>query len=318
MLIFPNALFARATAADGPPAAAALDLDFAAGSYRAGGTLYPSLAAMPGYAFARSGEQGAADTDGSVDWFAANVPAINGRGFHAYAAATNHLPSSQSLASLALLGAGTGSAPVRTLDYGAAPDGLPNASRFQFNRGAGTSGSDYSVATLLSTATVTGGQAWTESVWARAVSGTQKVTLYFGGGNFAFEPVPFTLTTSWQRLAISQVALSTGSGANFGIGLIGTDGSGAQSADIVAWQGQFVPGGFADGGPLIRTASSSATIAASALSLGLANGMYRATYTFDDGSSQVVPVTVSGGTFNHPTLGVLERAIVKRTLVEIA
>lgn len=318
MLIFPNALFARGAAADGPPAAAALDLDFAGGGYRAGGTLYPSLAAMPGFAFARSGEQGAADVDGSVGWFAPGVPAINGRGFHAHAAATNHLTSSQSLASLALLGSGTGSAPARTLDYGAAPDGSTTASRFQFNRGSGGTMNDASFATLLGTAAVNGGERWTESVWARSVAGEQRICLYFGGANFAFAPTPFVLTEQWRQIALSQVALSQGSGANFGVCLIDPDGSVPQTADVMLWQGQFSEAQSAAETPLIRTASGSASIGAAALALGLANGSYRATYTFDDDSSQVVPVTVGGGTFSHPVLGGLDRAIVKRTLVETA
>ena len=69
----------------------ALALDFVNNSYWAGGVKAASLAAMPGYAFTRSGIQGALDSDGGVDDFAANIPAINGYGFHCYGALTNLL-----------------------------------------------------------------------------------------------------------------------------------------------------------------------------------------------------------------------------------
>lgn len=44
---------------------------------------------LPGYTFTRSGSQGAVDASGAVAFFAANAPAINSAGYHAYGALTN-------------------------------------------------------------------------------------------------------------------------------------------------------------------------------------------------------------------------------------
>jgi hypothetical protein len=77
--------------ASSPYAAYALALDFEGSEYWAGGTRAANLAALSGYSFTRTGEQRAEDTDDQVDSFAANVPAINGYGYHCYGALTNLL-----------------------------------------------------------------------------------------------------------------------------------------------------------------------------------------------------------------------------------
>ncbi len=75
-------------------------MQFTTGDHWRAGTNYAALSSMPGYTFTRTGQQGATDTDGGVDFFAANAPAINGKGFHANLAATNILLNAGSATSL--------------------------------------------------------------------------------------------------------------------------------------------------------------------------------------------------------------------------
>ncbi len=83
----------RSNAAGGValPSSYAQSLDFTTGTYWRDGTQYAAISSMPGHAFTRTGTQLALDSDTTIDSFAANVPAINGRGYHAYAALTNLL-----------------------------------------------------------------------------------------------------------------------------------------------------------------------------------------------------------------------------------
>src|SRR6478736_703923 len=67
----------------------ALAMKFTTPEYWLAGTQQANLAAMSGYSFTRSGEQGAIDASGAVAYFAPNTPAINNRGYHAYPALTN-------------------------------------------------------------------------------------------------------------------------------------------------------------------------------------------------------------------------------------
>ncbi len=65
--------------------------DFDDDGYWSSGVQYSAISAMPGYTFTRTGTQGAFDIDGTVDFFAADIPAIHSRGYHAYGALTNLL-----------------------------------------------------------------------------------------------------------------------------------------------------------------------------------------------------------------------------------
>ena len=59
--------------------------------YWVAGVQYSPLSTMPGYTFTRTGSQGAIDASSAVAFFAANTPAINSAGYHAYDALTNNL-----------------------------------------------------------------------------------------------------------------------------------------------------------------------------------------------------------------------------------
>ena len=329
-LIFPNALFARAAVTGSPGVPAALDLDFAAGRFRAAGSSYPALAGVPGYAFTRSGEQGAVDSAGTVEWFAANVPAINDRGYHPYGALTNHALRSQEFSAAAW----PANLITVTADTTLAPDGTTTADTLN----AGTVNSNHYI---YQTFPLGASGVHTVSVFVKA--GTARYVqliddhdgTYTYGANFDLQ----TLTVpqrapgwtgtivpiggGWYRLV--GVFTATGPGAaNAYLSMIGSGTAGrvgayaAASETLHAWQFQIIPGNFPDGGPLIRTAGATGGIGASDLRVAVANGDYSAVYTLDDGSTQTIPTTVSGGQFAHPVPGTLGRAIVKRVVMTAA
>lgn len=233
-------LFLSSQGGNPPYASHAFALDFDSQDYWAGGTNYATLASVPGYTFTRSGEQGAVDSDGSVDWFADNVPAINGAGYHAYGALTNKVLHSQALDNAVWVKpAGT----IVTADQAIAPDGTMTADLVEGN---GTSGvylpdGNYGVATLQ-----------TRSVFIKSVSGTPTVVLT--NPDSAGASLNCALTTSWQRF----VLVETVTGGGIWIQNIPATG-------IHVWQAQVLKGDFPDGGPLIRTAAAAASIGASDL-----------------------------------------------------
>lgn len=325
MLIFPNALFGRTAADEAPPAA--LELDFAAGIYRAAGASYASLAAMPGYSFARSGEQGATNGDAPVGWFAAGVPAINGLGFHAYGATTNKAMRSQELEQWVTDGVSIAA------NAQAAPDGTMTADTFTATAGA------YHISYIGLVDWEAG--VHSDSIYLKAGSG-RFAQLFFANALNQYAYANFDLVDGkvtaagpgsqgyivpagggWLRCVLIA-ELAAGNNNAFSINMIATGtatrlaGPAAAGETIHAWQAQALTGSFADGGPLVRTAAAPASIGASALTVGLADGEYSAAFTFDDHSTQTMPVTVSGGTFRHPVRGALNRGIVRRTVVTAA
>ena len=309
MILFPSALLAACgSRAPGP---VPLELDFAGGTYRAEGVTYASLAAIPGYTFARSGEQGAVDIDGSVDWFAANVPAVNGRGFHAYGALTNNVPQSNDFQAWTPLvdGAGTGAGPVITPNQADGPDGAASADLIAIPARSATTRRQiiYRLHGMALGANAAG-------IWVRAKAvgdvGKQIVLTPYDGSSGT--DLLITLTSDWQRItglhiANAVIAPNTSFGRN-------AAAAGTDAVDFYAWEASSVPSSFL-GGPLIRTGAAAASIGSSELRVNLANGEYSATFTFDDDSQQVLPMTVSGGQFVHPVMGALNRAIVKKCLV---
>ena len=316
MILFPTALMAaRRGRGGGLPQAAALSLDFVQGIFAAGAFSAGSLAELPGYAFVRSGEQGAGDSDGTVDWFAANAPAINGKGFHAYGALTNNLAQSNDFAGWTPLvdGAGSGAAPIATANQAAAPDGAMSAALIAIPARSATSRRQiiYKLHPMEAGAN-------TASLWVRAKAagdvGKQIVLTPYDGA--AGTNIVATLSAEWQRIAGSHMAASvitpnTSFGRN--AACAGTD-----AVEFYAWEAGCAGGNLAGGGPLVRTSGTAASIGASDLRISLANGDYAATFTFDDDSQQLLPMTVGGGQFVHPVKGALNRAIVTKTVVTAA
>lgn len=297
ILPFPSAMLGMQTAEATAMPITSLSLDFAGGVYRADGVDYGTLNMMPGYAFTRSGEQGAIAGDGSAAYFPENVPAINARGYHANEAATNLVQQSQSFQTAPWGPYG----PVSLIgsDVSLAPDGTMSADEISLT---GPSGIYYQGTPGSSPGEVT------LSIWARTGSGTMPFRLYVLDGSNQYSP-DFTATTAWQRFVFTRTVVS--GAAQFAI----TSSTGGNSGNLQVWQGQLMGGSFADGGPIIRTQNGPAHIGASKLVVSLDNGDYTATYTFDDNSQQVVATNVTDGRFAHPVKGSLNRAVVKKALV---
>jgi hypothetical protein len=229
-----------------PFASYALALDFDDQQYWSGGTQAASLSALSGYTFTRSGTQGAIDSDNSIDSFVANVPAINGNGYHAYGALTNLLLRSQEFDNASW---GNYASASVTANTSTAPDGATTADTLTF-----ASDPTSEVFQNVSAASAT----YAVSVWAKVASGARafRIKVYDGvGNNYSSD---FTATTSWQRFTY----IHTGAVNNISIANAAAGGTGS----IYAWQAQMLAGNFPDGGPIIVTAGSTAAIGASALS----------------------------------------------------
>jgi hypothetical protein len=203
-------------------------------------------------------------TGAPVRYFAANVPAINGEGYHAYGALTNLLAHSQDFTQAAWIkvNSGTGTVPVVTANAAVAPDGSLTADRVVFSIG-GEAANDYSLLQQGSVAVVAG--AVTSSIWLKSATGApQQVVLYTAesGGGLTSQVV--TVTASWQRFALLHTN-AAGGAQYFVFGSYGdaepTVANGSDnSLDLHVWQGQMLQGAFADGGPIIRTAGAAASI----------------------------------------------------------
>jgi hypothetical protein len=291
-----------------PAPSPALDLDFRNATYKAGGTTYASLALVPGYAYSRSGAKGEPNGAGSaVTAFAANAPGIlAGEGYYSRAACTNLLLRSQELDNAAW---------IKSLSVTSTAITAPN--------GTGTADKASLALGQIARQDVTGATAggiYTFSAFVRKPSSggaassrlTTNNAAAFGTG----ASVETTLTSNWQR-AVLTGALSTGTTIRAIFGAV--DAAGASDADctgdVEVWQLQLVAGAHA--GPIIPTTAAAATIGADSLAFAVANGGYEATFTFDNGSTQVIAVTVAAGVYTlpvHPTA--LNRPLVRRLVLE--
>ena len=96
--------------------------------------------------------------------------------------------------------AGTGVAPVVTLNYGVAPDGTNTSTKVVFNTGAGTSSSDMSLLQQMFSASL--GASYAHGVFLKASAGVQ--LLVRGAGSASYTKI--TATGSWQRVPVVEVA----------------------------------------------------------------------------------------------------------------
>lgn len=262
-------------------------LDFKRQVYVRGGARLAALANWPGYSFTRSGEQGAVDSDGGVDYFAANVPAINGKGFHAYDALTNSLLQSQAADDVAWSKANLSVAANAVT----APDGTTTGDTLT-RTGAGSQ-----VRHITQSSARTNGETRT---FARAMKmGTNRyVQVAFDG---AFQPanayanfdlqtgaVAFTgaglvgayivpLSDGWYFCIAVSTVTATGSGSVYVLpvdsGAAAFTAAGADDGSTFhVWQAQELVGHFADGGPIIRTTGAAASIGSSSIRVNDAVG----------------------------------------------
>lgn len=248
-------------------------LDFQNGDYWRNRHEY-ALASMPGYSYAGTGSRGHIDSDNSVDWFAAGVPAINGNGYHSYGALTNYINSSQVFSAGWFLNA------IAATDNAlAAPDGSMTGGLI-VSTGTGSSNLQSNNFTLAAGATRT------YSVFAKA-GATNWLCIGAAPFDTAVMRAWFNLSTGavatvsgasaymvpvgngWYRcvLVFSTTTDLSGSIINF---VVSGDNSTISAVDnsIYVWQAQILDGDFPNGGPLILTTGSSAAIGATDLEVG--------------------------------------------------
>lgn len=229
----------------------ALALDFANQDYWVSGRRYAPVDTLPGYSFTRSGEQGALDAAAAVDYYAANNPAINDEGYHAYGALTNSLARSQEFdtADWQVFGGAAKGVSNAAL----APDGTMTADEVSFS--AGSQGSLYHLY-----APPVG---WnTLSFFVKRNAPTNQIFRLKQHDNLVdVYSNDFVATDQWQRFAFPANLVTGGGVGGYSI----SSGSAAPAASLFIWQGQSLPGNFPDGGPLIRTSASAASIGAGLL-----------------------------------------------------
>ena len=285
--------------------------------YWSGGTQYTPVTALPGYSFTRSGQQGAVDASGAVQFFNANVPAINSAGFHSYGALTNILLQSQTFQTAPWSPINVSVTPNALL----APDGTTTAAKLVRTLSAISQASQsITRSTGFATQSIIAKAGEDNFVWINPNDGADNYTWFnlSNGtvGTNAVGNVPYIISLGNGYYRCVVVRNMAGSGY-FVVGLSGTDGNnstGIVSNGIYIWQAQEITGNFPNGGPLIVTTTAAASIGASSLSQSLANGTYSAAYTFDDNSTQTInPTTIAAGTYAFP--GSLNRNIVKQVLI---
>jgi hypothetical protein len=272
------------------------------GTYRAGSSTASSVAGLPGYSYSRSGAKLELDASGAPVAIAAASPAIIvGHGYYSRASLTNRTNRSQELDNAYWADSGTGTSSV-TPNVATAPDGTATADRLTVSANIGSGR-----AVALSGLTI--GQVYTYSCFVKTESGTKAIRAGFD--NLAGS-IAVTATATWQRVAKVFTATAT---THFPQIL----NNEASAGSVLVWQQQVLAGDLPDGGPLIVTTVVAATIGADALSLSVPNGNYTATYTFDDGSSQVIATTVTGGIFTLPVhLMTLNRALLRLVTLRVA
>ncbi len=256
-------------------------LDFKQGAYLTNRTDLVALNSLAGYTFARSGEQGAVDSDGTVDFFAAAVPAINGKGYHVYAALTNALLHSQNVTQTAWVK----NAVIITADAAVAPDGTTTAdkitvssvfgAKYIYQNSALTVGLTYSDSYFVKAAGYTWAQIGLSTNFTGSGNSYVNVDLSTGAiglsGGTGLTVTVTALADGWYRITGVGVASGTGSGrmtltpldsnrAGHLSSFAGNDVDG-----IFVWQGQRFQSNLPDGGPIILTTTATAAIGASDL-----------------------------------------------------
>jgi len=279
-------------------ALAAISDKFTIPEYKSGSTTYSPLSTFPGYTFTRTGTQGAIDAAGAVQFFAANVPAINSAGFHNHAAATNLVLHSQDLTAAAWVKGGVTVASNAL----AAPDGTMTADTVTI-AGSGE--------TLYQLVPVTASTTYTFFFFAKR--GTAPDLFYSiynetGGTNVVAPTSYFAQTsTDWKRIALT---FTTPVGCTT-VRVAMLRDTPASTGTVHFWQADTFAGSFPNGAPIIPTTTASLGIGAGTLTQTLATGNYSGLYTFDNNTTQTIS-TSSTGVFTFPTT---TRPIVKEAIV---
>ncbi len=249
---------------------------------RIGVAKYPGLSALPGYIFVRTGSQGAIDAAGKVAYFAADIPAVNDKGFYSYGTLTNALLYSQDF-----VNAGWGKSTT-----------APTLTAGQVDPAGGTA------AVIVNDTSATIYENMFQSITIPADTLTRTFSIFvkkfasagqrFGintsiqGGtdinsNVRLDPFTGVVTAGvgaayvidcggWWRLALTVTNNGSAGNTNFNISIYpaaavtgtGSDDATATGA-VTLYQAQVLTGEFRDGGPIITTTTAAATIGAANL-----------------------------------------------------
>jgi hypothetical protein len=296
--------------------------------YWVAGTQYTPITALPGYTFTRSGIQGAVDASGAVQFFAANVPAINSAGFHAYGALTNYQLYSQDFTQASAWNCAPFTVTANTT---AAPDGSVTAEKlvegvatatYEFPSGQTGPASVRATHSLFVKALGVGSKRFLQATTGGDTSGIINFDFVLGvtvggGGTRNTTGTITNVSNGWVRCSFSYDAPAAGVPAYWLLQPSNTLTYGGYTGDgvsgVYVWQGQHLAGNFPNGGPIIATTTAAASIGANAFTNTVANGSYSAVYTFDDNSTQTIATTIAAGVFTFPTT--LNRNIVKQVLM---
>lgn len=133
---------------------------------------------------------------------------------------------------------GTGSAPVRTKDYAAAPDGSMTATRLQMALNGGSTASDRSGVAQTVSGTTTGAGYGCE-IWLKAASassvGKTVLLRHMAGTNY----LPCVLTAEWKAFGRVEAA-----GTTYGVVMLelrGASGGASDSVDMLVWGADLRP-----------------------------------------------------------------------------
>ena len=307
-----------------------LDLNFSAGTYFSGGANY-ALTALPGYTYSRTGAvsyYNGSNLTNTIDNFAAGAAPVvsHGVGYEDYGALTNLQTYSQQPASWLVAYATNVANGVAV-----APDGTTTAGSI-----IETTANTIHIATS-NVLNIAGYLPYTSSVYAKLASGTRYVQLALASDM----SVTFNLSTGtiagsssgsgnvtgyiincgngWYRLVVTYLArpfvnactivLSNGVTTTF------PSYAGDGTSGIYVWQAQTLLGSFTDGGPIIATTTTTGNIGVPVMSMTCPNGVFTATYTFDDNSTQTIQTSITANVFTMPTVGTLRRPIVKHVVL---
>lgn len=128
--------------------------------------------------------------------------------------------------------AGTGVVPIVVPNFAIAPDGTMTADRIQFNRGAGTTVSDFSRIFQF----IGGGDTRTATVYLKSNDANTYSIQLLTGSNVQ--------TISVTPSAFTRFSVSGANGSNFMLRLVGSVGA-STTADILFWGAQLETGAFA-------------------------------------------------------------------------
>lgn len=261
-------------------------LDFADQAYWVSGT-ESDLASMTGYSFSRTGSQGAVDSDLSLDFYSANIPAINNRGFHSYGSLTNPIKRSSELDHSDWNKSGA----TVSANVAVGPDGTTSLDKliasavgerhhaYQVHGYTGASVT-FTVSAIVKADGVgfsalgitNGAGAWNviqfnlstgAVVGSYALIGANPTAGYAVdlGGGFWRLVVTFVNYNVDATASVAVVIMATGGGDAIFEGFAGNGTNG-----ILVGHLQSLGGHFPDGGPFISTEASSASIGGSSLS----------------------------------------------------